>query len=46
MILLEKAEHWMYILTHCVREMGNEYAHWIQSVRQVGYRFVAEDHNA
>ena len=28
------------------KKMGNEYAHWIQSVRQVGYRFVAEDHNA
>ena len=28
------------------KKMGNEYAHWIQSVRQVGYRFVAEDNNA
>lgn len=27
------------------KKMGNEYAHWIQSVRQVGYRFVAEDNN-
>ena len=28
------------------KKMGNEYAHWIQSVRQVGYRFVAEDNDA
>ena len=28
------------------KKMVNEYAHWIQSVRQVGYRFVAEDNNA
>ena len=28
------------------KKMGNEYAHWIQSVRQVGYRFVVEDNNA
>ena len=28
------------------KKLGNEYAHWIQSVRQVGYRLVAEHNNA
>ena len=28
------------------KKMGNEYAQWIQSVRQVGYRFVVEDNDA
>ena len=28
------------------KKLGPEYAHWIQSVRQVGYRFVAGDVNA
>ena len=28
------------------KKLGNEYAHWIQSVRQVGYRLVAGDNDA
>ena len=28
------------------KKLGNEYAHWIQSVRQVGYRLVSGDNDA
>ena len=28
------------------KKIGSEYAHWIQSVRQVGYRFVVGDNDA